>query len=174
MRAAAQHPAVKLQAAAGHEAVIDGDGTLLTRVPVTFSSSNASAAIATNAPGVVGNTGVSVDATVMYNAATRTATLTPVAGLDPLADYTARVTSTVTSIGGSRLAGDVTWTFRTGATLAVPSAAYAFTEGASHLAPGFICSAARLVPNRARWGTQGLFTGVCAGQRPPVGFVDRV
>jgi len=67
---------------------------------------------------------------VTYNAATRTATLAPVNALAALADYTARVSSTVTSTGGSTLSGAVTWSFRTAAASTLPSVAYAFSEGA--------------------------------------------
>ena len=77
--------------------------------------------------------GTLVPATIAYEASTKTATLTPLAPLAALADYTARVSSEVSATAGGRpahLERDVAWSFRTAAAITTPSVAYAFSEGA--------------------------------------------
>jgi len=61
--------------------------------------------------------GTLVNANVTYNAATMTATLTPVSPLAYYAEYTAKVkggSAGVKDIAGNALASDYTWTFRAG------------------------------------------------------------
>ncbi|MGH3441986.1 MAG: Ig-like domain-containing protein [Nitriliruptorales bacterium] len=57
--------------------------------------------------------GGEVQASVAYDASTRTATLTPAALLAYSTSYTARLTTGVTAVDGTPLAGDVTWAFTT-------------------------------------------------------------
>jgi hypothetical protein len=54
-----------------------------------------------------------VAATIDYDDATRTATLTPAAALDPNTAYTARITTGVRGADGTPLAADVEWSFTT-------------------------------------------------------------
>src|SRR5437870_3727774 len=105
-------------------------GVVSTPVTAAFSAAVDSATLTTTTFELRDSANVPVTATVSYNAATRTATLTPVTALAPEADYTARIASAVTSSGGNQLAGDVTWSFRTAAQPAMPALAYAFSEGA--------------------------------------------
>lgn len=57
--------------------------------------------------------GTAVQATVAYDAGTRTATLTPSALLNGSTTYTARVSTAAQASDGAPLASDVTWTFTT-------------------------------------------------------------
>lgn len=58
--------------------------------------------------------GAVVSAQVTYDAASRTATLTPAGNLDPMTIYNASVTTAITAIGGSHMAQDYDWSFTTG------------------------------------------------------------
>ena len=74
-----------------------------------------------------------VEATVSYDTASRTATLTPSAPLQPQTTYTARIrggSGGVLSAASAPLAGDTTWSFATATDSASVSAAYALDDGA--------------------------------------------
>jgi hypothetical protein len=61
--------------------------------------------------------GAAVNATVTYNATTRTAVLQPTTALGAITTYRARVkggTAGVKDAAGNSLLSDVTWTFTTG------------------------------------------------------------
>jgi hypothetical protein len=104
-------------------------GVIGTPITAAFSAAVDPATLTAGTISLRDASGALVAANVSYNPSTRTATLTPVSALVALADYTARVSSEVTSSGGNALAGDVTWSFRTAAAPSLPSAAYAFSEG---------------------------------------------
>ncbi len=73
-----------------------------------------------------------VPASVGYNAATRTATLTPTTALAPLTYYIARIvggSGGITDSSATALSADVTWIFSTAADSTAPSASYSFSEG---------------------------------------------
>jgi hypothetical protein len=111
--------------------VTPGNGaTGVVAIPVTATFSAAVDAATLNGAFELRNSaGALVPASVSYAAATRTATLMPGSALDPLAEYTARVSTGVHDTAGRQLAGDVAWTFRTAAAAGAPSLALAFSEG---------------------------------------------
>jgi hypothetical protein len=94
-----------------------------TTVTVTFSESmDASTINGTNiklAP--TSSLGTPVAATVSYNAATNTATLTPTAPLGSNVNYTVTVTTGVEDVAGNALAAQSTWTFTTIADTTAPT-----------------------------------------------------
>lgn len=74
---------------------------------------------------VLSSRGQSVAATVAYDVASRTATLTPTSLLAGNTSYTATLTATVTDNAGLPLAGDYSWSFTTAAATPV-TALYVF------------------------------------------------
>jgi hypothetical protein len=84
-----------------------------------------------------------VPATPSYNAATNTATITPILPLSYLTTYTVKLTTGVTDANGVPLASPVTWTFTTTGTMiskrinAGGTAPYTDTSGNTWLADDF-------------------------------------
>jgi len=110
---------------------------IATPVAVTFSRS-VNAATVTSSTVLLHDAGhVPVPASVTYNAATRTATLSPSESLSQLAAYTAGVLGGEAGVldeTGVPLAADEEWTFTTAAPDTTPSAAYGFSEGSGLVA----------------------------------------
>jgi hypothetical protein len=95
---------------------VSGSSTnnVLPPVTATFSETMAAATISASTVLLKGPGGTAIGATVAYNAATTTATLTPSAALTSGTLYTATVkggAGGVTDVAGNPLAADVTWTF---------------------------------------------------------------
>ena len=85
-----------------------------SKVAATFSESLDPTTVSSSTFTLSRNGGGSVAATVTYDAATETATLSPSAPLAPGAVYTARVTTGVSDLAGNYLAADRVWSFTTG------------------------------------------------------------
>ena len=106
-------------------------GVVQTAVTATFSRAVDASTITTSTFELIDSGNAVTPATVSYDAATRTATLSPTRALTPLSSYTVRMaggTLGVFDAQGAPLAATVTWTFRTAAAASVPSAEYAFSE----------------------------------------------
>ncbi len=103
-------------------------GIIATPVTAAFSASVDPATLTSSSFELRDSANTAVPATVTYDAATRTATLTPASALVPLAEYTAQVSTAVAAAGGAALTSAVTWSFRTAAATPAPSVAYAFSE----------------------------------------------
>jgi len=106
-------------------------GVVSTPITATFSSALLESSLTTEAFMLEDGTQSPVAATVAYDAASRTATLTPDAPLESQALYTARVRAGaggVLSASSAELPGDVVWWFVTAADASTPSAAYALDE----------------------------------------------
>ena len=84
-------------------------------VTATFSRDMDAATLTTQNFTLERPDGTAVSATVAYNPATRTATLTPVASLSGQTTFTARLSTAVKAADGVALASAVQWTFTTGA-----------------------------------------------------------
>ena len=85
-----------------------------SNVAATFSEPLDSATLSSSTFTLSRNGGGSVAATVTYDAATETATLSPSAPLAPGTVYTARVTTGVSDLAGNHLVADRVWSFTTG------------------------------------------------------------
>jgi len=112
-------------------------GVTQTSMTVTFSRAVDARTITASTVALVDNANLAVPATVAYDAARRTAAVTPSAALTPLTTYTVRVLGGslgVHDAQGAPLAADASWTFRTAASSAVPSASYDFSEAAGTIA----------------------------------------
>ena len=72
-----------------------------------------------------------VGATVAYDSATDTATLTPTAPMSLLTTYTAHLTSAIAGLNEEGSFAEVSWSFTTSPNPALAHAAYGFSEGAS-------------------------------------------
>jgi len=106
-------------------------GVVQAGVTTTFSRAVDASSITTSTFELVDSGNAVMPATVSYDAATRTATLSPTIALTPLSSYTARMaggTPGVRDAQGAPLAATVAWTFRTAAAASAPSAAYSFSE----------------------------------------------
>jgi len=88
-----------------------------TAVTATFSEAMATATMSATNVQLSGSGGL-VPATVTYNAATRTVTLTPTAALANASTYTATVKAAVTDVAGNPMTGNVTWSFTTAVAVA--------------------------------------------------------
>jgi len=108
-----------------------GLGVARTSMRITFSRAVNQATITTNTIALRDSSGTTVAATVNYDAATRSATLTPSSALTPLADYSLRVAGGASGVYdtlGTALSGDFQGTFRAAAAPSSPSAAFGFSE----------------------------------------------
>jgi hypothetical protein len=106
-------------------------GILTTPITVTFGSAADPATLTSATVGLLDSVGLPVEATLAYDAATRTVTLAPVAALLPMQVYTVRIaggSAGVLGANGVALGADVEWTFRSAAGPLTPSAAYHFSE----------------------------------------------
>jgi Concanavalin A-like lectin/glucanases superfamily/Bacterial Ig-like domain/IPT/TIG domain len=136
-------------------------GVRATSISASFSSGVDPATLGTSTFILRDAGNVPVAADVTYNPATRTATLTPLGTLAALADYTVAISSSVSSVGGSALAGDYTWSFRTAAPASMPVAAYAFTEGTGTTTDDWSGNGNRASLVRgAAWGTGAVSGGL--------------
>jgi len=86
-----------------------------TRVTATFSKDMAAATLTTTSFSVACPAGTAVTASVAYDAATRTATLTPAAALPASTLCVATITTAVQDSAGFALASNFVWSFMTGA-----------------------------------------------------------
>ncbi len=93
-----------------------------TAVTATFSEAMAAATVSATNVQLSGSGNVLVPATVTFNAATRTVTLTPTVALANGSTYTAAVKASVTDLAGNPMTGDVTWPFTTAVALQPPTA----------------------------------------------------
>jgi hypothetical protein len=106
-------------------------GVVQTAVTTTFSRAVDASTITTSTFQLFDAGNVPVPTTVTYDAATRTAALSPTRALMPLTSYTMMVaggTLGLRDAQGVPLAIDDAWTFRTAAAEDAPSAAYSFSE----------------------------------------------
>ena len=106
-------------------------GILHTPITATFSRAVALATISTATIELRDDQDVIVPATVSYNAATLTVTLTPTSPLAAVTYYTARVvggSDGVKAEDGGELSSDVGWYFRTASAATAPAAAYPFSD----------------------------------------------
>lgn len=90
-----------------------------TAVTATFDRDMQASTITTSSFTLTPQLGTPITATVTYNAATDTATLTPSAVLDPSRQYTATITTAVKGGDGTALAATKSWTFTTADALTV-------------------------------------------------------
>jgi hypothetical protein len=100
-------------------------------VTATFSRAVDAPTITSSTFELIDSGNTVMPATVSYNAATRTATLSPLAALTPLSSYTVRMAGGTLGVGdaqGAPLAATVAWTFHTAAAASEPSAEYGFSE----------------------------------------------
>lgn len=100
---------------------VDGATGVDTGTTVTATFANALDASSINSSSFTLQTtsgGTSVPATVTYDGATKTATLTPSSALSAGTGYTARLSTGVRSDDGTPLAAPVTWAFTTAAAVA--------------------------------------------------------
>ena len=112
-------------------------GVTQASVAVTFSRAVDARTITASTIAVLDNGNLAVPATVAYDAARRTATVAPTSALSPLTIYTVRVLGGslgVHDAQGAPLTADASWTFRTAASSAAPSAFYDFSEAAGTIA----------------------------------------
>ena len=86
---------------------------LNTKVSVTFSEAMNASTINTNTITLRDSSNHPVAATVLYNASSFTAVLTPINPLAPLANYTAIVMGGVTDVAGNPRTNDCIWSFTT-------------------------------------------------------------
>jgi hypothetical protein len=100
-----------------------------TIVTATFSKPMDAATLTGSSFYLSGPSG-NVPATLAYDAATHSVTLTPTAPLAKLTRYTAHVTTAVADLDEGSLGSVVAWTFTTSPDPALAHAAYAFSEGA--------------------------------------------
>jgi len=110
-------------------------GVTQASVAVTFSRAVDARTITTSTIAVVDTANLAVPATISYDPARRTATVA--ATLAPLTSYAVRVSGGslgVHDAQGAPLAADASWTFRTAASSATPSASYDFSEAAGTIA----------------------------------------
>jgi hypothetical protein len=108
-------------------------------VTVTFSEAVAPATLTTSTLELRDPTNAPVAATVTYNAATLTATLTPNVGLQANTAYTVTVRGgvadpRVTDLAGNALVSDVSWMFTTGSGLNCPCSVFPPTAVPSGIA----------------------------------------
>jgi hypothetical protein len=124
----------------------DGDGSVsvATTVKAVFDRDMTASTITSSSFTLTPQAGNAVAATVTYNAATDTATLTPTAALDPSRQYTATLTTAVKGGDGTALAAAKTWTFTTADALTITTKVPA--PLATGVSPGAI---ARAVFSRA-------------------------
>jgi hypothetical protein len=112
-------------------------GVTQPSVSVTFSRALDSSTLTTSTLFLLDENNLPVPATVAYESAKRTATLTPLSSLTPLRSYTVRVLGGSLGIRdalGSPLPADAAWTFRAAAARTVPSALFTFAEAAGAIA----------------------------------------
>ena len=101
-----------------------------TAVTVTFSEAVAPATVTTSTLQLRDPSNALVATAVSYNAATRTASLTPSAALQANAGYTVTVVggaNGVKDLAGNPLAQDVSWLFSTGGGLSCPCSVFPIT-----------------------------------------------
>src|SRR5262249_1459310 len=91
-----------------------GTGAPATKPKATVSPDIAGSTLPASAFPLTPQGGTAVTATVAYDAATRTATLTPSAALTVGVTYTAAIATTVKSADGTALAAPFTWSFTVG------------------------------------------------------------
>jgi hypothetical protein len=106
-------------------------GVVQASVTTTFSRAVDASTITTSTFELVDSGNAVMPATVSYDAASRTATLSPTIALTASSSYTVRIsggTLGVRDAQGTPLAATVAWTFRTAAPASAPSAAYVFSE----------------------------------------------
>jgi hypothetical protein len=102
--------------------------------------------------------GASVAATVSYDSATRTVTLTPQAALSVGASYTMRLDTGIRGADGTALAAPVSWTFSTVAGVAPVVTQTSPAQGATAVEPGTSVTATFSEPMDASTLTSGAFT----------------
>ncbi|BAY94727.1 MULTISPECIES: DUF4082 domain-containing protein [unclassified Tolypothrix] len=85
-----------------------------TTVKAAFSEAMNSATISSSTFQLLGPNNTAVNAGVIYDASTKTATLTPSTALAANTSYTATITSGVKDIAGNALAQNYIWSFTTG------------------------------------------------------------
>ncbi|QEC50093.1 DUF4082 domain-containing protein [Baekduia soli] len=90
-----------------------------TTVKVTFDRDMTASTITSSTVTLAPQLGTAVAASVTYDAASDTATLTPSAALDPTRQYTATVSTSVKGADGTAMAAPATSTFTTAAALTV-------------------------------------------------------
>jgi hypothetical protein len=144
-------------------------GVVRTSMTMTFSRAVDASSLTTSTVELLNSGNVAVPATVRYDAATRTATISPTSALTPLTSYTIRVAGGALGVRaalGVPLAADSAWTFRTAAAESAPSAAYSFsgTSGATAVDSSGNGNDAELVegptPTAGRFGAGLRFDGV--------------
>lgn len=107
-------------------------GVISTPIAATFTREIDEGTLTSSTFTLVDGSQASVAATVSYDPATRTATLTPDSELDALSTYTARIgagPSGVLDASGHQLIDGVEWSFQTAAVDSIASAAYGLEEG---------------------------------------------
>jgi hypothetical protein len=136
-------------------------GIVRTSMTITFSRAVNEATVSTGTVELRDSTGATVVATVSYDAATRSATLTPSSALTPLADYTLRVVGGASGVYdtlGAALAGDFQGTFRAASAPSSPSAAFGFGEASgSTAADGSGNGNTAALVNAPTWTSAGQF-----------------
>jgi hypothetical protein len=115
------------------------DVSVATTVKATFDRDMQASSLTTSSFTLTPQLGNAVAATVTYDAASDTATLTPSAALDPTRTYTAALTTAVKGADGTSLAAAKTWTFTTADALSVTSKTPA--ASATGVSPGAIVRA---------------------------------
>jgi len=112
-------------------------GVMQMPVAATFSRAIDTRTLTSSTLVLLDSSNLAVPAAIGYDAATRTATLTPASPLAPLSTYTVRVAGGPLGIHdaqGAALAADAAWTFRTAASASAPSASFNFSEAAGAVA----------------------------------------
>jgi hypothetical protein len=124
----------------------DGDGStsVATTVKAVFDRDMTASTITSSSFTLTPQAGTAVAATVAYNAATDTATLTPTSALDPSRQYTATLTTAVKGGDGTALSATKSWSFTTAEALTITTKVPAAL--ATGVSPGAI---ARAVFSRA-------------------------
>jgi len=108
-------------------------GVIQLPVTATFSRAIDTRTLTSSTLMLLDASNLAVPAAIGYDAAKRTATLTPTLPLAPLSTYTVRVAGGSLGIHdaqGVPLAADAAWTFRTAASASAPSAYFNFSEAA--------------------------------------------
>ncbi len=85
----------------------------ISPVQATFSPAMDASTITSTSFALTTSGGASIPATVSYDSATKTATLTPTGTLSTWSTYTATTATTVKSAAGASLAATKTWSFTT-------------------------------------------------------------
>jgi hypothetical protein len=138
-----------------------------TTVTAVFSEPMAASTIGTSTLELRTPSNALVAATITYDAASRTGTLTPLAPLAASTVYTATVRGGTTDprvkdAAGNALAASVTWSFTTAATAAPPPglvAAYGFNEGSGPTVGDASGNLQNGTITGATWSTAGRFGG---------------